>query len=447
MSFLKSLVRDIFNNLEDKIRDSDPAGSIASPKESLTFIPGDISILNISLVSGDGKRSHNLMPLVTEFHIYESIIYPSIFCDMLIADSIRMYEDFPLTTDEYVTVSYKTPGSNAPIKHTFAVNRVSDKVQQPNSKIVTYTLQLVSPELKRAAGMRTIKSFTGTISELVQSVLKDNIKTRKNIRIEESTGIIDTTIGPRFPFAIIHEYYLDADNRRDDNGVYTFFENRKGYNLVTFEKLIKDGQKNIFKKSFEFVTDRNSNASVEKYRNILAYNQVQFTDAISLTVSGGLNNSGDSYDPARGRIQSANYTESKDGGKLPTSDKEGTNLLGTNFIQQYEKDSIVNKLIAVNSETRPNSNIAEVLVKRTAFLKRLQQIEAQIFIYGDSDLAVGDVIECKFPQSSDAKDDKDRTRLDSGNYLITHLRHMILNTDRPQHVISCNLMKAGMSGK
>ena len=104
-------------------------------------------------------------------------------------------------------------------------------------------------------------------------------------------------------------------------------------------------------------------------------------------------------------------------------------------------------LIAVNNEVRPNTNIAEVLVKRTAFLRRLQQIEAQIFIYGDTDLAVGDVIQCSFPSSSDAKDDKGQTRLDSGNYLVTHLRHLILNTDRPQHVIACNLMKAGMQGK
>jgi len=136
----------------------------------------------------------------------------------------------------------------------------------------------------------------------------------------------------------------------------------------------------------------------------------------------------------------------QDGGNLPTTDNNGTALIGTDFIRQYERNSIVNMLVAVNSETRPNTNLAEVLVKRNAFLNKLKQIEAQIFVYGDSNLAVGDVIECSFPTSSSAENDKGETRLDSGNYLITHLRHMILFTDRPQHVIACNLMKAGMLG-
>jgi hypothetical protein len=103
-------------------------------------------------------------------------------------------------------------------------------------------------------------------------------------------------------------------------------------------------------------------------------------------------------------------------------------------------------IVAVNNEVLPNTNIADILVKRNALILKLEQIEAQIYIYGDTDLAVGDLIECSFPSAADRADDSGITRLDSGNYLITHLRHIILNTDRPQHAIACNLMKAGMQG-
>lgn len=452
-NFVKSLTRSILDGVfADVLSRVNPAESITNSKNPDDFKPGDVQIQNIDIVSGDGKRVWTLMPYVTEFHIFESIVYPTMFCELTIADSIGLYEKFPLTTDEYVTIVIKTPGREKPVEYKFAINRIADKKTHENNKMVSYTLQLISPELKSSAANHLVsKQFKGTISELIESVLKEDIGTRKPIKIEPSTGIIDKTIGPRFPFAMIHEHYLDADNRRDNNGVYVFFENSKGYNLVTYEKLIKDGRKTIDKgmsdKRFVFTPDRNSNAGDIKFRNILAYNQSGFNDAVSVVASGGLNSTATPYDFARGPGLRAKYKETENGADLPTLDTTGTKIFGTNFVRQNEQNSITNMLIAVNNEVRPNTNIAEVLVKRNAFLQRLQQIEAQIFIYGDTDLAVGDVIECSFPSSTDAKDDKGQSRLDSGNYLVTHLRHMILNTDRPQHVIACNLMKAGMLGK
>jgi hypothetical protein len=450
-NFFKNLTRDILSGVEAELWSRiDPAENINTPKrDAENFKPGDINIDNISLVSADGKRAHDIMPYVTEIHIYENIVYPSMFCEITIADSIRLYEDFPLTTNEFITLAIQTPGRDKN-EYRFAINRIGDKVTQQNNKIVTYTLQLVSTELKASSASPIIKQFKGTISDFVRSILTEDLGTRKKINIEPSTGIIDKTTGVRFPFALIHEHAMDADNRRDNNGVYVFFENKHGYNLVTYEKLIKDGKKELrfgSDKRFEFTPIRNADASDVKFRNILAYNQSKFCDAIDIVSGGGLNVTATPWTPATGFGEIARFRESQEGASQPTTDTNGTALVGTDFIRQYERNSVVNMLIAVNTETRPNSNIAEVLVKRENFLRKLQQIEAQIFIYGDTNLAVGDLVECSFPTSSDAENDPGETRLDSGNYLITHLRHMILNTDRPQHVIACNLMKAGMLGK
>jgi hypothetical protein len=449
-NFFRNLTRDILGGVERELWSRiDPAEDINTPRISVNdFRPGDVNIENITLVSADGNRVHDLMQYVKEIHIYESIIHPSMFCEMSMADSISLYETFPITTNEFITFSVQTPGREKN-EYRFAINRVGDKVTMPGNKMVTYKLQLVSPELKASSASPIVKQFKGTISDMIKDILTEDIGTKKNINIEPSTGIIDKTTGVRFPFALIHEHYLDADNRRDNHGVYVFFENKRGYNLVTYEKLIKDGKKELrfgSDKRFEFTPIRNANSEDIKFRNILAYNQSMFCDAIDIVSLGGMNSTAIHYDPATGFGDRARYRESQDGGNLPTTDNNGTALIGTDFIRQYERNSIVNMLVAVNSETRPNTNLAEVLVKRNAFLNKLKQIEAQIFVYGDSNLAVGDVIECSFPTSSSAENDKGETRLDSGNYLITHLRHMILFTDRPQHVIACNLMKAGMLG-
>lgn len=449
--FFNNLSREIFSGVEAKLWDKiDPAENVASPKASNDFQPGNVNVLNISIVSADGNRAHNIIPYVTEVHIYENMVHPTMFCELTILDAAGMYERFPITTNEFVTISIQTPGNENPSEYRFAINRVGEKETLPNNRGVKYTLQLVSPELKRTSATPITKTFRGTISELIEEILKEDIGTEKRVNVESSTGIIDKTIGPRLPFAMIHEHYLDADNRRDNNGVYVFFENKHGYNLVTYEKLLKDGRRKLDRdsstKRFVFTPDRNADAGAIKFRNILAYNQSMFCDAISFVGAGGLNSTAVPYDFATGAGERAQYRETEDGESIPTSDTDGTRLVGTDFIRQYERNSLINMLIAVNNEVRPNNKIAEVLVKRNAFLRRLEQIEAQIFIYGDTDLAVGDVIECSFPSAADAGDDSGRSRLDSGNYLITHLRHMILNTDRPQHVIACNLMKAGMQG-
>jgi hypothetical protein len=449
--FFKNLSREILSGVEANLwARIDPAENISSPKVSDNFQPGDIDIHNISLVSADGKRAHNIIPYVVEINIYENIVYPCMFCELTVVDSIRLYESFPLTTDEFITISVQTPNNETPSEYRFAINRIGEKEVYPNSLRVSYTLQLVSPELKRSAASPITKTFTGTISELIEDILKEDIGTEKRVNIEPSTGIINKTIGPRLPFSMIHEHYIDADNRRDNNGVYVFFENKHGYNLVTYEKLLKDGRRALSRgtstKQFVFTPDRNADLSAVKFRNILAYNQSRFCDAINLVSHGALNSSATPYDFATGAGDLAQYIETQDGESMPTSDENGTRLVSTSFIQSYQRNSINNMLIAVNSESRPNNKIAEVMVKRNAFIRKLQQIEAQIFIYGDTNLAVGDVIECSFPSASDAEDDAGRSRLDSGNYLITHLRHIISNTDRPQHVIACNLMKAGMLG-
>lgn len=445
---INSLVRGILSETENTLWiNNDPANVIAQPKTSENFIPGDVDILNISLVSGDGNRAHNLIPYVSRIDIYESIITPSIICEMFIEDSIGLYERFPLTTDEYITFSIKTPGQLDPTDYKFAINRIGNKEIDSNNKHTKYILQLTSIELKRSAGLPIIKTFNGTISDLVVSTLKDDLQTNKQLIIEPTTGIINKTIGPRLPFPLIHEHYLDAENTRDGHFVYVFFENKNGFNLVTYEKLLKDGQRNNENiKVFEATTDRNSNINNNKYRNIIAYNQTQFNDAINLISDGGLSSVATPYDFARGAGELTRYTELENGVELPTSDINGALPVGINFINQYQKNSTRNTILPVNQETRPNNRLADILIRRTAFIKRLQQIEAQIMIYGDTSITIGDTIQCNFLTGTDAEDGDVYTRLDSGNYLITHLRHSILNSDRPQHIISCNLMKSGMLG-
>ena len=65
----------------------------------------------------------------------------------------------------------------------------------------------------------------------------------------------------------------------------------------------------------------------------------------------------------------------------------------------------------------------------------------QILIYGDTELTVGNVIKCTIANPTSFDSNKDKSAQKSGLYLVTALRHMILVTDRPQHLISMELRR------
>lgn len=178
---------------------------------------------------------------------------------------------------------------------------------------------------------------------------------------------------------------------------------------------------------------RNQNQSAVKFRNILAYN---------VSSSGNL---------AEGRAAGVNTVA------ITTNPQTGENTIParvggfTNIAELTSTEALRAFDVVTRSENITSTeftHLNEVLVSRRELLLRISQYEAQILVYGDSNISVGDVIECQFPRSistsRESSDPQGGSELsdDSGYYLITHLRHMILNTDRPQHVISCNLMRA-----
>ena len=81
----------------------------------------------------------------------------------------------------------------------------------------------------------------------------------------------------------------------------------------------------------------------------------------------------------------------------------------------------------------------------SSYANKLTQNITQIHVYGDSDVTVGDMIKCSFPSTVESDDTTGVSRLDSGNYLVAKLCHIIINSDRPQHTMSFELIKGGFT--
>jgi hypothetical protein len=110
------------------------------------------------------------------------------------------------------------------------------------------------------------------------------------------------------------------------------------------------------------------------------------------------------------------------------------------FDNLYGRETTSVEFIPISTDTMPK-NFGEYVANRSMFANKLEQDTIHILVYGDTELVVGDVIKCNFPNISANNKDQTKTQIESGNYLVTSLRHMILNTDRPQHSISMELKR------
>ncbi len=404
---------------------------------------GDVELMSITLLSEDQQRQYNLLAQCTSIDIYESATSPVIFAELGIADSIGMLQSFPIIGEEYVAISFRTPGSDTPATYMFRVNQVKDKKITDNNKMITYKLQLVSAELIRNAARYVTITYEDTIDNLVKKIIDENLETEKPTTIDKTTGIEKGTITRMQPFKAIDFLRRRSVSTEYPSSSYVFFESRDGYRFTTFEKMMHEGSKAIAAgsdKQFFFDTTRKDSIRDVSIRNILAYNQITFTDTISKVQHGGVTNEVNAFDIITGGIRKITYTNNVGQDKFKFADENSASTNSSNFNRVHGKSTAVRKFVPVSSD-KPSTQRPERIAIAAAYAQTITQNITQIHIYGDTEIRVGDVISCSFPSATDAANDTGRSRLDSGNYLVTKVRHMILNTDRPQHTISLELVK------
>lgn len=444
-----SLINNLVNNIEksllglipDIINDNIGKGSTSG------IMPGDIEIKNITLISQDGQRKYNLIAQAVSFDIYESIMSPVIFGSLVIADSIGLHQSFPIIGEEYVLIEFVTPKSKITSRYLLRTDDIRNKKVSENNKKVTYTIPLYSAELIKNANRIITKTFEDTPSALVKNILNEYIGTEKPINIEETVGVEKGKITRMQPFKAIDFLRYRSTSSRYLSSSFVFFENRTGYHFVSVERMLNEGGKVAglgSDKEFFFDTSRKDNIKDVTMRNIIAYNQLSGGSPLAKIQTGGLTSVQQAFDYVSGGLQKVTYTDNVGVDKFKFGVDNAASQNSTDFVRQHGKTTAVTNIRPVSAD-KPANNLTEAMVARRAFATKISQNITQIHIYGDSELTVGDVIKCNFPAAIDADSNKGKSRLDSGNYLISKLRHTVLIGDRPQHSISLELIRGFMS--
>lgn len=417
------------------------------------FKPGDVEITKIWLYSDDGNREYNLMQQVVSIDIYESLLSPIIYADVLINDSNDLLRQFPILTEEYVEIEFKLPNSEDVSSYKLHVKEIKNLQANEQQKSKTYVLSLVSMELIDDASTTIYKRYGGykdkngvahgtEIHTAIQSILTEELGTEKKFEFEQTKGIDEVLITRLQPFAAIDQLRRRALSKQYESHSFCFFENKHGYVLSTMERLFDKGKDTVGDRTFWTDTDTANDVTQNMYRNIIGYKQIQFADSISKISQGGLRTRVGKLDVMTGEYSITEYDDTKDQDKFKTIEGKSVGQNSSSFTRKHSKSPPKN-LLMLGDGSRSETQLTEKMASLQAYTQKITQNLVRIHIWGDNLITVGDVIECRLPSATGTtQTDHKEDRLSSGKFLVSKVRHILQNGQGKQkYTMSCELVK------
>jgi hypothetical protein len=154
------------------------------------------------------NESYDITDLVQRFDYFESITSPVVSGTLVMVDSgANLISSLPIQGTERIQVTLIGP-DNQQYDYDMRVYKIGSRFGA--ERFQTYTLGLISSEGLLNEGIRVTKTLKGRPNTIVQSLLKDYLKTDKNLQQETTKFNIIFNAGKKSPFAIINSIQSKA---------------------------------------------------------------------------------------------------------------------------------------------------------------------------------------------------------------------------------------------
>jgi hypothetical protein len=242
----------------------------------------DISDLKLFTASGEVIR---LDGLYQSLDIYENMFSNSLTGSIIFIDNNNLVMNGPITGQEYLTFKITTPGLDDFAidfaRKSMAVYKIDARKAERGNEVVQ--LHFCSPELLRNERTRISKSYEGTISEIVATILSDEkyINSNKSLFIEETKGIKRYVCANKNPYSFIRDLTTEAISAENGSPNFVFFENTDGIHFRTLDSLYAEDIKGIFIASDKGdinITEGGITNIKEDLRRVLDYDIVSNND-------------------------------------------------------------------------------------------------------------------------------------------------------------------------
>jgi len=218
----------------------------------------DFSLKSVKITALSGGDGYEIKQMIGTFSYVESITSPFVAATISLADSAGLLNGLPIQGGETVVVTAQTSSSEQPQEYKLLVWRIGNRVVKNN--VQSYTLGLISEEALNNEYFRLIKPLKGSGDKIVDEILKNNLKSEKELFSESTEFEMKLIPANRRPFDLISSIAVksvpkgskssnksDAKNEKQKvsgSAGFFFWETKRGYNFFSVDKLLSEDENN-----------------------------------------------------------------------------------------------------------------------------------------------------------------------------------------------------------
>jgi hypothetical protein len=399
------------------------------------YRPGDIDIQECVLTNTNG-RSMDIRGQARIIDVYESVAQPTIYGEIYVNDAIGLLRGFPIIGEEKLHLKFKTPGREVRDYH-LHVFKVEDIQITEDNKTTTYTLKLCSDEDLTNATRQVNRRLNAGIDASIQGILSQELETKKNIDVEQTKGIDNHLISNITPLQAIDKLRHRAVSARNASSSYVFFEDTDGFHFKTLEGMIRASRRSAGDRVFFFDDNLDIEESQVRFRDILNFQQIRGHDTISQLQAGSFKNVIQKFDLLTGNYTTVEYKDEQFADIFAATGKSSTSQSSA-FKQKHGKTTSVTKFIPFTTDHNEDT-IQEKVGILHGFVEKIMQNMAVMYIYGDSNLKLGQVAAVTLTTGNALSQDR-KTKTVSKSYMVSSIRHILRITDRSGYTQSVELI-------
>lgn len=372
---------------------------------------------------------------VAELYYYENLLSETVRMTITVVDTgqgnegTTASESIKLTGTEKVHIEIEDTQKQK-ISFTTATNelhitgreRITEKLKDIE------ILELVSKEYLKNESVRVNERYDGKISDSLTKILKEVLKTEKKLDIEQTKNERSFIGTIKKPFWFI--MWLAGQSIREDTSAlglsagYFFFETKSGYKFKSIDTLF--GQNPIKKYIYNNTTSTKIPTGYDN--KILEYNFVDSADMKDQLMMGTFNTSVNLFDSFESSFGCNPLDISTQASAItPAGTEYGKNLFKeftSNPSRFFTGSQSIGGFKSIDESHQLDTDKAKYLSSATSRYNQAYTVKANITIFGDFSLEVGQLIHCDFPEQS-TKETKESNPRMSGVYMISALCHRI----------------------
>ena len=209
------------------------------------YLLDDIVLVSYQSADGSNKnaKSISIKSLVQEINIYESLEGPGLSGNVVVQDGQAIVSHLPLTGYERIELKLYTPGCSrgydwsAITGHPMYLYKITGRMPTtPRTQL--YMLHFCSKEMLDNEMTRVNRTLTGSIDQMVDNIFRTDLKSTKNLILEESKGIHKVIIPRLKPFKAISMLSTKAEPMKYNSSGMLLYEDSTGFRFRSLENML-----------------------------------------------------------------------------------------------------------------------------------------------------------------------------------------------------------------